>query len=375
MLTLHANRPCSTLQIELDAQCLVILTTVPELLTGARIDAKSVRVAGLYAAYGPEPVLQDIDLVVEPGEFLSLLGPSGSGKTTLLRAVAGLERPTAGSVSIGEVIVADGSVWVPPERRDVGMVFQDGALFPHLSVADNVAFGLPKRQRHGKRIAELLDMVDLGGFGDRRPGTLSGGQAQRVSLARALAPAPSVLLLDEPFSALDAALRTQIRVDVHQILREVGVTTVFVTHDQDEAFVMGDRVAVLRDGVVEQVASPSRLYRHPANPWVAQFVGEANVVDGVAAQGFASTAIGSIPLQSSDEGLVSLLIRPEQLKLLPGESATITEVEYFGHDTRYGIEFDDGTRFSVRDSDARVRDHGERVGVTFAGEAVPCWPR
>lgn len=363
------------MQVELDGDCQVILTPVSELLTGAKIDAKSVRVSGLDADYGSEPVLQNIDLDVEPGEFLSLLGPSGSGKTTLLRAIAGLERPTAGSVSIGEVTVADGATWVPPERRDVGMVFQDGALFPHLSVADNVAFGLPKRQRQSGRINELLEMVDLGGFGDRRPGTLSGGQAQRVSLARALAPAPSVLLLDEPFSALDAALRTQIRVDVHQILREVGVTTIFVTHDQDEAFVMGDRVAVLREGVIEQVASPSEIYRHPANAWVAQFVGEANIVAGDAAQGFASTAIGSVPLQSPDDGAVTLLIRPEQLKLLPGESATIIEVEYYGHDTRYGIEFDDGSRFSVRDSEARVREHGERVSVTFAGGPVPSWPR
>jgi len=344
-------------------------------MTGARVDAKRVRVIGLCAAYGTEPVLESIDLDVEPGEFLSLLGPSGSGKTTLLRAVAGLERPTAGSIAIGEAIVAGGSHWVPPERRDVGLVFQDGALFPHLTVADNVAFGMPKRQRDRRRIDELLEMVDLGGFGDRRPDTLSGGQAQRVALARALAPAPSVLLLDEPFSALDAALRTQIRVDVHRILSEVGVTTIFVTHDQDEAFVMGDRVAVLRAGVVEQVASPSELYRQPANPWVAQFVGEANIVDGQASGGFASTTIGSIPLQSSDAGSVALLIRPEQLKLLPGETATITEVEYFGHDTRYGVAFDDGTLFSVRDSEAQVRERGEQVGITFSGGPVPSWPR
>jgi len=278
---------------------------VPELLTGARVDAKSVRVAGLCAAYDGQQVLTDIEIDVEAGEFVSLLGPSGSGKTTLLRSVAGLERPTAGSVAIGDVVVADGTRWVPPERRDVGLVFQDGALFPHLSVAENVAFGLPRRDRRSARIEQLLDTVDLGGLGDRTPGSLSGGQAQRVALARALAPAPSVLLLDEPFSALDAALRTQIRVDVHRILREVGVTTIFVTHDQDEAFVMGDRVAVLRDGVVEQVASPNRLYRHPANPWVAHFVGEANIVAGVAVDGFASTAIGSIPLQSHDNGRVA----------------------------------------------------------------------
>jgi len=300
--------------------------------------------------------------------------PYIGARTTDRSQVAGLERPTAGSVVIGDVVVANHNKWVPPEQRDVGLVFQDGALFPHLSVADNIGFGLPKRDRQRSRVDELLEMVDLSGLGDRRPGTLSGGQAQRVALARALAPAPSVLLLDEPFSALDAALRTQIRVDVHRILRDVGVTTIFVTHDQDEAFVMGDRVAVLRDGVVEQIASPSGLYRHPANPWVAHFVGEANIVDGVAADGFAMTAIGSIPLQSRDDGDVAVLIRPEQLKLLPGDAASITEVEYFGHDTRYGVEFDDGTQFSVRDTDAHVREHGDRVGVSFAGEPVPSWP-
>lgn len=335
--------------------------------------AKAVTVEGLSASYGAEPVLTAIDLAVAAGEFVSLLGPSGSGKTTLLRIIAGLERPRHGSVAIGDTTVA-GTSWVPPDRRDVGLVFQDGALFPHLSVAENVAYGLARGERGSARIAELLAMVDLSDYADRSPGTLSGGQQQRVAIARALAPAPSVLLLDEPFSALDAALRSQVRSQVHAILREVGVTTIFVTHDQDEAFVMGDRVAVLRNGAIEQVGTPSELYQRPVNPWVAGFVGEANVTRGVAAEGWADTIVGAVPLVEEIEGSVDVLIRPEQLKLLPGGNASIVAVEYYGHDTRYDIELAGGERLLVRDDNPDLRDRGDAVTVSFAGGGASAWP-
>ncbi len=333
----------------------------------------AVLVAGVSLRYTADPVLEGIDLTVNTGEFMSLLGPSGSGKTTLLRVIAGLERPDRGSVSIGDAVVA-GSSWVPPERRSVGMVFQDGALFPHLTVGENVGFGLSKAQRSTARIAELLDMVDLGGLQDRRPGTLSGGQQQRVALARALAPSPSVLLLDEPFSALDTSLRVQLRGEIRRILTEVGISVVFVTHDQDEAFVMGDRVAVLRGGRIEQVGTPSQLYRKPATPWVASFVGEANLLAGHASGHIATTDIGQIPISSAGDGPVDVMVRPEHLKLGPGDDAEVTAVEYYGHDARYELTLPSGSRIAARDTDVVVRARGQQVAISYIGDDAPAWP-
>ncbi len=333
----------------------------------------SVSVADVSLRYTSEPVLGSIDLTIGAGEFLSLLGPSGSGKTTLLRVIAGLERPDRGRVVIGDTVVADGTHWVPPEKRGVGMVFQDGALFPHLSVADNVGFGIPRSERTPARIGELLEMVDLPGLGDRLPGTLSGGQQQRVALARALAPSPSVLLLDEPFSALDAALRIQLRGEIRRILADVGITVVFVTHDQDEAFVMGDRVAVLRSGRIEQVGTPAQLYRQPSTPWVARFVGEANLLQGDAEGRWVRTEIGAIPINSTVDGAVRVLVRPEHLKLLPGDDAEITAVEYYGHDARYELTFASGATLAARDTDVAVRHRGDRVTVDYIGDDAPAW--
>ncbi|MCB1753802.1 MAG: ABC transporter ATP-binding protein, partial [Gammaproteobacteria bacterium] len=196
-----------------------------------------------------------------------------------------------------------------------GMVFQDGALFPHLSVADNVAYGLPRAQRQSSRVSELLEMVGLAGYEPRLPGTLSGGQQQRVALARALAPHPAVLLLDEPFSSLDTGLRVQVRAEVHRLLREIGVTTIFVTHDQEEAFLLGERVAVLRDGTLEQVGTPIELYDRPASAWVAGFVGEANLVGAEARGTSATTPCGEVPLRVPATGSVEVLLRPEHLRL------------------------------------------------------------
>ena len=239
-------------------------------------------------SFGGSPVLHDITLDVAPGEIVALLGPSGCGKTTLLRCIAGLERIDQGVVTVEGRVVADGHAHERPERRRVGMVFQDWALFPHLSVADNVGYGLDREARGSGRVDESLEMVGLAGLGDRMPATLSGGQQQRVALARALAPRPSVLLLDEPFSNLDTGLRVQVRAEVHRLLTDLGITAMFVTHDQEEAFVLGDRVAVMHDGRLEQFGTPADLYEDPSSAWIASFVGDANFVRG-AAQGITLT--------------------------------------------------------------------------------------
>jgi iron(III) transport system ATP-binding protein len=328
-------------------------------------------------------------LDIPAGSILALLGPSGCGKTSLLRAIAGLERPTHGTITIGDRCVSSDTTWVHPERRNVGMVFQDGALFPHLSVNDNIAFGLRgsslkmSRRERSARVDEMLDLVDLTGLSDRYPGTLSGGQQQRVALARSLAPQPSVLLLDEPFSALDAALRIQVRAEVARIVRDVSVTTIFVTHDQDEAFVLGDRVAVLRNGYIEQVGTPDELYRHPSTRWVAGFVGEANLVRGQfdtssGDAGLVDTLLGPVPiatpLAACPDGDLDILVRPEQVELQPGDCALVTNVEYYGHDVRYELQLDDGSILAARTKSSELHERGARVCVRFDGPATEAWP-
>lgn len=372
------------------------MPTTADQTHGAALSIRAVTVAyseGKQSARAASTAaVNDVTLEVPAGSTVALLGPSGCGKTSLLRAVAGLERPTTGEISIGSTCVSraagrDGkAIWVAPERRDVGMVFQDGALFPHLTVAQNVEFGLRARgskmsaAKRKARVSELLGLVDLTEYGHRLPGTLSGGQQQRVALARSLAPEPHVLLLDEPFSALDTALRTQVRSEVAKIVGSVGVTTLFVTHDQDEAFVLGDHVAVMHQGRVEQFGTPDELYRSPATPWVASFVGETNFVSGtVASDGpatLAATPIGTIAIAdrrgttaSSD---VRVVVRPEEVTLSPvddampvGEMATITAVEYYGHDVRYEIALDDGTSLAARTQSTELFERGDRVAATF----------
>ncbi|MEZ5341122.1 MAG: ABC transporter ATP-binding protein [Acidimicrobiales bacterium] len=214
-------------------------------------------------------MLRDVSLSASKGEVLVLLGPSGCGKTTLLRLIAGLDRPDGGRIAIGGSTVAGDGAWVPPEKRQVGMVFQDWALFPHLTVGQNVAFGLKGQADSNDRVAEMLGLVGLAPLADRLPSTLSGGQQQRVALARSLAPSPRVLLLDEPFSNLDAGLRTQLRGELRSLLRSLGITAVFVTHDREEALELGDRPAVFRDGAIAQVGDPVTVYAAPVSPWVA----------------------------------------------------------------------------------------------------------
>ncbi len=294
-------------------------------------------------AYGTVEVLRDLSLEIESGEFAAVLGVSGCGKSTLLRLLAGFDAVDGGEIEIASALVDDGARQVPPNHRRVGYVPQEGALFPHLDVRANVAFGLPRAQRSGPRVGELLELVGLTGMERRRPHELSGGQQQRVALARALATTPDVVLLDEPFSALDPELRTSMRAEVRATLKGLGTTTVLVTHDQEEALSCADRVAVLRDGSISQVGSPRELYLAPCDVELARFLGEANVLPARLANGRAQTQLGELHLRSPTAGAAGregvVVVRPEELRIAqPNGSgpcnAVVTAVEYYGHDAR-----------------------------------------
>lgn len=296
-------------------------------------------IRGVSAGYGSTDVLHGVDLTVPPGSITAILGASGSGKTTLLRTIAGFERPTSGTISIAGDMVDQPGRHLPPERRRVGYVAQDGALFPHLTVARNVAFGLRRSSARAARVAELLAMVELSAFSGRYPHELSGGQQQRVALARALANRPPVVLLDEPFAALDAALRNDVRRDITRVLKEAGTTTVLVTHDQSEALSMSDQLAILAAGQIAQTGPPATLYRHPIDPEIAAFLGDANLLPGVAEPAGLRTALGLLtsPTPMPTGAIANAMIRPEQICLAesPGHdcvTATITEIEYHGHE-------------------------------------------
>jgi iron(III) transport system ATP-binding protein len=285
---------------------------------------RQVAVTGLYKAFGAHPVLTGVDLEVPAGSLTAILGPSGSGKTTLLRLLAGFERADAGTISIGDSLVDGPGVYVAPERRRIGYVPQEGSLFPHLTVDANVGFGLAARDRRAGRAASMLEMVGLAGLGRRYPHQLSGGQQQRVALARALAIEPAVVLLDEPFASLDAHLRASVRADVQDIFRRAGTTAVLVTHDQDEALSVADRVAALRDGTIAQYAAPEDLYGRPVDPGLASFVGEANLLEGVLNGAVVKTLLGNLPVDPAAPALgiagqVTVLIRPEQIELAPAD--------------------------------------------------------
>lgn len=333
----------------------------------------SITVTGVSVSYDGPAVLDDVDVTVRAGSHLALLGPSGCGKTTLLRAIAGLEPLTSGEIKLGDEVVSGNGHHRSPERRRVGMVFQDWALFPHMSVAGNVGYGLARAERGSTRVDEVLEMVGLAGLGSRAPHTLSGGQQQRVALARALAPRPTVLLLDEPFSNLDSALRVEVRTEVHRLLTELDVTTVFVTHDQDEAFILGDHVAVMSEGRIRQLGTPTELYARPVDPWVAQFVGEANLIVGIASGRVATTAVGQVPLSTDHMGTVDVLLRPEDLSIESGDGASIELIEYYGHDTTYELALRDGTSVRARMASAPRFTRNDTVDVHFAGETTVAW--
>ncbi|MFP4321959.1 MAG: ABC transporter ATP-binding protein [Anaerolineales bacterium] len=286
--------------------------------------------------YGAVTAVDDVSLRIAPGEVLALLGASGCGKTTTLRLLAGLEAPDAGEIILNEQRVAGEDAWAPPEKRAVGMVFQDYALFPHLTIAGNIAFALrgwASREKKA-RITELLDLVGLPDMDKRYPHQLSGGQKQRVALARALAARPSVVLLDEPFSNLDTAMRHHTRDDVRNILAQTNATALFVTHDQEEAMMMASRIAVMHGGRILQTDTPRRLYENPASPFVARFLGDVNCLPAQAHGEQAESQIGPVPLREAHQGRVALYIRPEDLTLAPAEpeqaQGTVRESRYFG---------------------------------------------
>jgi iron(III) transport system ATP-binding protein len=370
-------------------------------------------------------VLTGLDLDVPAGSLTAILGPSGSGKTTLLRVLAGFEHAAAGTVRIGSAVADGPGVFLPPERRRIGYVPQEGSLFPHLTVAANVAFGLSRRkwgrERRAKRCADLLESVGLGGLDRRYPHQLSGGQQQRVALARALAIQPEVVLLDEPFASLDANLRASVRADVQQLLKESGTTTVLVTHDQDEALSTADRVAVLRDGGIAQCAAPQELYSRPVDADMARFIGEANLIPGILNGSSVQTLLGVLAVTGADAGgdrvaagaarngsegpghrPAMVLIRPEQVELVPGTLAEagaagavsaetgpagpasstgltgrITGYGYHGHDAVVTVQPEQDPQappLTVRTLGGQALSPGSKVTLRAHGPVI-AWPQ
>jgi iron(III) transport system ATP-binding protein len=269
-------------------------------------------------------------------------------------------------------VLNDRRTFVQPERRRIGMVFQDYALFPHLDVASNVAFGIRARGERKRRVEDLLALVGLEGLGRRMPHELSGGQQQRVALARTLAAEPDLVLLDEPFSNLDPGMRARVRIEVRRILEALGTTAVFVTHDQEEALSIAERVAIMLDGRIVQVGRPADVYRLPASRAVAEFLGDANVMPGQAACGIVTTALGDAAVPGTHAGAVQVLVRPENLALSTsgGVSAVVVANEYYGHDQMITVQLNDGTLIKVRDLAERMVARGDRVGVTMRGEVT-----
>jgi spermidine/putrescine ABC transporter ATP-binding subunit len=334
--------------------------------------------------YGEVTALRQLDLEIREGEFLTLLGPSGCGKTTTLRLIAGFILPTSGTILLGD----DDITHLPPQKREIGMVFQDYALFPHMTVAENVAFGLVER-RHPKdrirrRIGELLDLVKLPGMGERYPAELSGGQQQRVAVARAVAHTPRVLLMDEPLGALDLKLREAMQMELRRIQRELAITTVYVTHDQGEAINMSDRIAVMNQGEIEQVDTAEAIYRQPRSRFVADFVGQINFLEAAVVGGddgwsIVEAAGGRLRAPAAPgrpvEGRVTLAVRPEALKLMPAGAqppdknalpGKIAGRSFAGNLIRVFVDVGGGTSLTVEGRpDETVGETGERVVVAW----------
>ncbi|BAU14756.1 ABC transporter [Leptolyngbya sp. NIES-3755] len=322
------------------------------------------------------PVVDAVSLKLRQGELLSLLGASGCGKTTLLRLIAGFERPQSGRIELAGQEVASPNRWLPPEQRDIGMVFQDYALFPHLTVAQNVGFGLKKSRRKQsgypgqqvkKMISDAIAQVGLAGFEKRYPHELSGGQQQRVALARALAPQPALILLDEPLSNLDVQVRSHLRQEIRSILKTTGATAIFVTHDQEEALSISDRVAVMNQGKLEQLATPETLYNEPATRFVAEFVTQGNFLPATYDGKGWKTAIGTLILNQdypiSDHA--DLMIRQQDIRLEPDEKSSIVVVDraFLGRDHRYTIQTSSGDQLQVLSTMKPALTIGTRVKV------------
>ena len=333
-----------------------------------------VSLRGVSKSFGALQAVREVSLEIERGELMAVLGPSGCGKTTLLRTIAGFERPDAGSVVVGDEVVAGSGRFVPPERRRIGMVFQDDALFPHLTVEANIAFGLSRRPREEREelTRRTLELVGLQHKTGRPPHELSGGERQRVALARALAPEPEVVLLDEPFSSLDATLRADLRREVELILRDAEATALLVTHDQEEALSLADRLAVMREGRIVQVGAPEEVYGRPASRWAAQFVGEVNVLAGVAREGGVETELGRFDLRAPATGTVHVAVRPEQLELTARHdgNAEVVAREFRGHDVLYRLRHEGGRTVLVQLPSLELYEVGARVFVRPAATAV-----
>ena len=340
------------------------------------IDATNVR-----KAFGSSRAVAGATLRVKQGELVALLGPSGSGKTTLLRVVAGFEVPDAGSVRIGGRQVAGEGAWEEPDRRRIGMVFQDGALFPHLTVAGNLAFAGPRPGR----AQECLELVGLASRTASYPHELSGGERQRIALARALAADPDVVLLDEPFAALDEGLRVSLREEVAAILRTAGASALLVTHNQQEALSLADVVAVMRDGRIEQVGPPEEVYGRPATRWVAEFLGDADIVPGTAADGVADCELGRFPADRALRGTVEIVLRPEGVAIGPDGTddaaapdcaveARVVGRSYFGHDQLVQLELASGLRLRSRIPGSAAWRPGDPVRVRVTGPVTVLGP-
>ncbi len=330
----------------------------------------------LHKSFDNLPVVNDVSLSVAQGEILVLLGPSGCGKTTTLRLIAGFEKLDDGRIDINNQLMADDSTHVPPEKRRVGIVFQDYAIFPHLSLAQNVGFGLKRGQ--SERVAEMLNFVGLGGLGERMPHQLSGGQQQRVALARALAPQPVVLLLDEPFSNLDAALRVEMRQEVRRLLKASGTTAVFVTHDQEEALFMGDLVGVMHGGRLEQVGTPEAIFHQPRTRFVAEFLGQTDFLPGTVTDQGVQTPLGFLPqnLSLPSGTAVDIAVRPDDLRLTPDEGGNgrIVSRRFVGIAFVYEVRLDDGTLIHSWQPHENSLAEGTAVSVQFATpHALPCF--
>lgn len=304
------------------------------------------------------PVVEDLSFEVHAGEIFALLGPSGCGKTTTLRLIAGFERTDAGEICVDGKCFEGSKVHLPPEARDIGIVFQEYALFPHLNVSQNVAFGLKKlpTKLRDERVMTVLDMVGMTPLKDRKPHELSGGQQQRVALARSIAPSPKLILLDEPFSNLDAGMRHSTREEIRALLKDARMSAVFVTHDQEEALCFADRLAVMQDGRIEQIGIPETVYHRPQTPFVADFLGATNLIDGEAEGNCAETPLGKFRIAPSARGRVLLSIRPEHLVMVQpdgtGQNNGVGEIvmrDFKGHDLTYRVKI--GTRNYVVQTD------------------------
>jgi len=335
--------------------------------------AEQVRLDGVTKRFGNEVAVDSVSLSVQPGETLGIVGPSGCGKTTTLRTIAGFETPTEGRVLFGEEDVTN----VPPERRNVGLVFQGYALFDNMSVQQNVEFGLKMQgvdpEERAERAAEVLELLDIGDLGDRDPTTLSGGQQQRVGFARALAIRPRILLLDEPMTGLDAKLKDRLQREIGSLLEELGITALYVTHDQKEAMVMCDRIAVMNDGILEQVGTPREIYEQPANEFVAGFVGTANVLDATARNGTVDLGFHELEAGEHDtQGTVKTIVRPDDITVGHGPvDATVTELYYVGDEIEATVELPDGQKLSIQlDKSMEGVSTGDTIGLDIEDQSL-----